>query len=294
VSRFFNRIQDASRERPRLEDSRAADRPFRVLTLANNKGGIGKTTLAANLAVHLRALREDLPILVIGLDDQNTLDRMFAVDSIRRPDVLNGLRAGSFAGVACEGRYGIHYVPSCEDIGPAKRLVGELFDLQAILDRTAWRGLVILDAKSDFEILTRNALVASDLVLVVVKDRASLHQSEKVFRLLRECGRPPESASVLLSMVDRRIRLDRAGGEDVLGMLIAEIRRRGYPLLESFVSHSPKIAALESDPADVLLPVAVGARRSVIHRQLLHAASDVLKLLDQTGLPGGSARHDPA
>jgi cellulose biosynthesis protein BcsQ len=286
VSRFFNRIQDASRERPRLEDSRPAERSFRVLTLANNKGGIGKTTLAANLAVHIRALREDLPILVIGLDDQDTLDRVFAVDRKRRPDVLNGLRAGSFEGVVCEGRYGIHYVPSCQDVGPAKRLVSELFDLQAMLDRTAWRGLVILDTKSDFEILTQNALVASDLVLVVVKDRASLHQSEKLFQLLSETGRPRESAAVLLSMVDRRIRLDGPAGEDVLGMLVGEIRRRGHPLLESFVSHSPKIAALESDPSDVLLPVAVGARRSVIHRQLLHAASDVLKLLDQTGLPG--------
>ena len=289
MSRFFNRIQDASRDRPRLEDSRSPDRPFRVLTLANNKGGIGKTTLAANLAVHIRALREDLPILVIGLDDQNTLDRVFAIDDRPRPNVLNGLRAGGFEGVVCEGQYGIHYVPSCDDIAPAKRLVRELFDLQVMLDRTAWHGLVILDTKSDFEILTQNALVASDLVLVIVKDRASLHQSAKLFRLLEECGRPRDGARVLLSMVDRRIRLDRPGGEDVLGMLITEIRRRGYPLLESFVSHSPKIASLESDPSDTLLPVAIGARRSVIHRQLLHAANDVLKLLDQAGLPRSTA-----
>lgn len=284
MSRFFDRIQDATRERPRFEDARPSDRPFRVLTLANNKGGIGKTTLAANLAVHIRALREDLPILVIGLDDQNTLDRMFAMDPGPHPDVFSGLRAGSFEGVIRPGQYGIHYVPSCDDIAPAKRLVDDLFDLQAVLDRTGWRGLVVLDTKSDFEMLTRNALLASDLVLVVVKDRASLHQAGRIFDLLRACDRPHESAAVLLSMVDRRIRLEQPGGGDVLGMLIAEIRRRGYPLLESFVSHSPRLAALESDPSDVLLPVAVAARRSVIHRQLLHAAADVLKLLERSGL----------
>ena len=238
MSRFFDRIYDASRDRSReREDSLDPARPFRVLTLANNKGGIGKTTLAANLAVYIRALREDLPILVIGLDDQNTLDRVFALDPAPKASVLNGLRAGSFEGVVCEGQYGVHYVPSCEDIASAKRLVGRPFHLQTVLDRTAWQGLVILDTKSDFEILTQNAVVASDLVLVVVKDRASLHQAERVFRLLGECGRSREGARVILSMVDRRIKYDREGGNDVLGMLISEIRQREYPLLESFVSH---------------------------------------------------------
>jgi cellulose biosynthesis protein BcsQ len=41
-----------------------------VLAVVSNKGGVGKTTVATNLAVYLRAMREDLPILLIGLDDQ--------------------------------------------------------------------------------------------------------------------------------------------------------------------------------------------------------------------------------
>jgi cellulose biosynthesis protein BcsQ len=286
MSRFFDRVYDLSRDFSRYLDP-AGDpaRPYRVLTIANNKGGIGKTTLAANLAVYIRAMREDLPILVIGLDDQNTLDRFFAFDSQPRGTVLSGIRAGSFAEIVCEGQYGIHYVPSCNDIGAAKQAVSQIFDLQTILAETGWRGLVILDTKSDFEVLTRNAVFASDLTLVVVKDQASLIQAEKVFNLLRECGRSSESSRVILSMVDRRIKYQEAGGIDVLELLTAEIRRRGYPLLESFVSHSPKISALETSPSRSLVPALIGAPRSVIHRQLHHAAHDVLKLLDRSGLP---------
>jgi cellulose biosynthesis protein BcsQ len=278
-------LYDVSRDWAReLDESGDRNRPFRVLTVTNNKGGIGKTTLAANLAVYLRALREDLPILVIGLDDQNTLDRVFALDSRPKPSVLTGIRSGSFAEVLREGRYGIHYVPSCGDITPAKQLVHQLFDLQTMLVETDWRGLVIFDTKSDFEVLTRNAVAASDLALVVVKDMASLLQAEKVFGLLRDCGRPAQCGQVVLSMVDRRIKYAESGSADVLSLLISEIRQRGYPLLESFVSHSPKVAALETNPTGSLLPVLIGAPQSVIHRQLYHAAHDVLKLLDQFGL----------
>ena len=51
----------------------------RALAVACNKGGVGKTTLATNLAIYLRALREDLPVAVVSLDDQRTVDRMFAL-----------------------------------------------------------------------------------------------------------------------------------------------------------------------------------------------------------------------
>ena len=56
---------------PGRATSEDVQRPFRVLTVTSNKGGVGKTTLATNLAVYFRALREDLPILLLGFDDQS-------------------------------------------------------------------------------------------------------------------------------------------------------------------------------------------------------------------------------
>jgi cellulose biosynthesis protein BcsQ len=288
LSRFLDQV-DAARlgfAQPQ-DDWDRQERPFRVLTVTNNKGGIGKTTIAANLAVYLRALREDLPILILGLDDQTTLDRMFEIEpQPASGDVTSGLRGGTFAPVIRFGQYGVHYVPSCPDVSIPKRFVEQPFFLQKVLQQTGWRGLVIVDTKSDFEILTRNALAASDLTLVVVKDQPSLVEAEKVYAQLEAWGRPRESARVILSMVNLRVKYRVPGKPDILALLLSEIRRRGFPLLESFVSCSPKVESLCTNPEETVLPALTAAPNSVVHRQLQYLAHDVLKLLEQVGLQG--------
>jgi cellulose biosynthesis protein BcsQ len=288
LSRFLDQARDARSVfgRPGGDWDRA-QRSFRVLTVTNNKGGIGKTTIAANLAVYLRALREDLPILILGLDDQTTLDRMFELGP--QPsggDVTSALRRGTFTPAIRFGQYGVHYVPSCPDVSIPKRFVDQPFFLQTVLQHTGWRGLVILDTKSDFEILTRNALAASDLALVVVKDRPSLVEAEKVYAQLEAWGRPRERARVVLSMVNLRVKYEAPGKPDILALLLSEIRRRGFPLLESFISCSPKVESLCTNPEATTLPVLTAAPNSLVHRQLHHLAHDVLKLLEQVGLRG--------
>ena len=254
-------------------------RPFQVLTVASNKGGVGKTTIATNLAVFLRALREDLPILVLEFDDQTMPDRMFAID--RRPaayDVASALRAGSFAEAARLGQYGVHYVPSSPDMSQLKREIEDPHYLQSVLLRTGWTGLVIIDTKSDLEILTQNAIAASDLSLCVVHDLASLHQAQKLFELLDSWNVPRERARVLLSLVDRRIKY--TAGEDVLGFLIGRIREQGYPLFDTFLSRSHTIEALYTNPEGRAHSILHGAKNSLVHRQMRHLANDVLETLD--------------
>ena len=254
-------------------------RPFQVLTVAANKGGVGKTTIATNLAVFLRALREDLPILVLEFDDQTMPDRMFAID--RKTcglDVAAALRSGSFAEAARLGQYGVHYVPSSARISELKQEIEAPDYLQSVLLRTGWQGLVIIDTKSDLEILTQNAIAASDLSIVVVHDQASLQQAQKVFQLLDDWKLPRESARVLLSLVDRRIKY--AQGEDILGFLVSRIREQGYPLFENFLSRSPSIEALYTNPEGRAHSILHGAKNSLVHRQMRHLAQDVLDSLD--------------
>jgi cellulose biosynthesis protein BcsQ len=287
VSRFLDRVEDAQLDhsRPRADWGRP-ERPFRVLSVTSNKGGVGKTILAANLAVYVRALREHLPILVFGFDDQTLLDRMFELSPAAPGlDLTGALRAGTLQGAIRLGQYGVHHVRSSSDVAQAKRILARPFQLQTVLHRTGWRGLVIIDTKSDFETLTRNALGASDLSLVAVKDHASLEQAARVYSQLAEWGVSEERARVVLSMVNRRVRYAEAGAPDILALLASEVRRRGFPLLESFVSASVKVESLYTNPRGAALPVLCGAPGSLVHQQLHQLAHDVLKLLDASGLP---------
>ena len=268
-----------------------ATRPYTVITVASNKGGVGKTTVATNLAVFLRALREDLPILLMGLDDQFMIDRMFALDDTStRRNVVTGFLEGSFASAVRFGEYGVHYVPSSPNLEGLKFEIRDTQRLRSALDASGWEGLVIVDTKSDLGILTRNAIAASDLVLVPVGDDPSLREAVKIFELLSAWGLPWNRGCVLLSMIDRRIKY-RSGSAhellecDVLSLLVSEIRQRGYPLFESVLSRSPKIESLATNPTGRTLSICNHARGSIVHRQMRHLAEEVLKRLD--GIPVG-------
>jgi hypothetical protein len=165
-------------------------------------------------------------------------------------------------------------------VGQLKTEISSPIALWRVLEKTDWNGLVIIDTKSDFEILTQNAIAASDLSLVLVSDHASLTEAQRVFDLFDEWGRPRERARVVLSLVDRRVKYLANDGRDILTLLVSDIRRRGYPIFESFVSRSPAIEGLYTNPDERAYAILHRARKSLIHRQMHHLAQDVLAELD--------------
>ena len=284
MSRILDALRMARRSQAprRIElphESRSEPRPFQVLTVTSNKGGVGKTTVAANLAVYLRALREDLPILLLGLDEQPLIDRMFAIGPrVPAVTVAGALRDGSFASAVRLGQYGVHYIPTSPRISELKLEIADVLHIERALLRSGWHGLVIIDTKSDFEILTRNAVAASDLSIVVVKDQASLHEARKVFEFLDQRGRGRDAVRVLFSLLDLRVKYAQEGTRDILALLLSEVRRRGYPHFATFISRSPKVEALYTNPSGRAFSVLHGAQGSVVHRQMRYLAGDVLGL----------------
>jgi cellulose biosynthesis protein BcsQ len=272
------------------EDPLAARR-YKVITVASNKGGVGKTTIASNLSIFMSALRDDLPVLIIGLDDQTLIDRMFELQPEHdAKGVVNGLRAGSFRSQLRLGQYGVHYVPSTSQFEELAASVSQVGQLRAALDATDWEGLVVIDTKSDLGLLTRNAIAASDLVVIPVAEDASLREADKLFELMARWGMPQERGQVLLSMIDRRIKYRESQEQDVLALLVGQVRKRGYPLLESFLSRSPKIESLTTNPDGRARSMLVAAPKSIVTRQMLHVTDELFKWLDRVPMEAPQLR----
>ncbi len=250
-----------------------------MIAVASNKGGVGKTMVATNLAITLRALDEDLPILLITLDDQSATERMFRIGE--RPAGARTLRDAfvqrSFAGCMELGEFGVHFVPAADDLEALKVRAAEPLSLKRMLDASGWQGLVILDTKSDLEALTRSALAACDLAILPVADRTSLEEAGRAFELLGQHGGRRGRGRVLFTLVDRRTKLD-AEGKDLFERLAEKAEARGWPRFTTFLSRSPRVEALISGrkrPRSILHE----ARGTLVQKQLRELAEEVRKLL---------------
>jgi cellulose biosynthesis protein BcsQ len=247
-----------------------------VVTVSSNKGGVGKTTLASNLAIYTRALREDLPVLVVGLDDQGTLDRMFALRELRSGDgnLKHAWAERSLASAAQLGQYGVHFVPSPPDVALLKARAGDPRTLARILEQTAWPGLVILDTKSDLEALTQNAYHAADRILVPVADWSSLEEAEKIIALL-ERSSIRTRARIVFTLVDRRSRVGGAEGPTLFRRLREEVRSRGWAYYKTALSRSPRVEALNSG-SRTPLSILHHARGTEVHAQFRELTLEML------------------
>jgi cellulose biosynthesis protein BcsQ len=263
----------------------------KIIAISSNKGGVGKTTLASNLAVYLRALREDLPVLLIGLDDQRTLDRMFALaePAPGEGNLKHGWAERDFARVIQLGQYGVHFVPSPGDVSLLKARAENPRTLAGILDRTGWDGIVIIDTKSDLEALTVNAFQAADRILIPVSDWASLEEAGKSLAILGRSGIGAHRARIVLTLVDRRTRL-RGSDSALHGRLVQEIQRRGWATYKTYVSRSPRVEMLNSGTGRPL-SILHHARGTIVHAQMRELTEELLRDLALPAATAASSRH---
>ncbi|MGH0032411.1 MAG: ParA family protein [Myxococcota bacterium] len=250
--------------------------PGPVIAVSSNKGGVGKTTLATNLAIYLRALREDLSVLLVSLDDQKTLDRMFAVHDPApgEPNLKHGWAERSLTSAIQLGEYGVHFVPSPPDLGVLKSRAEDPKTLSRIIANTDWDGVIILDTKSDLEALTVNAYHAADRVLLPVADWASLEEAAKIFRLFERSGLDMRLARVVFTLVDRRTKLEH-GEKHLFRKLLEEVQARGWPYYKTHLSRSPRVEMLNSGTGRSL-SILHHAKGTAVHDQMRQLTLEVL------------------
>src|SRR6516165_12290952 len=210
-----------------------ATKPPRVLAVANQKGGVGKTTTAINLGTALAAIGED--VLIVDLDPQGNASTGLGIDRRSRRystyDVLTGEQPLRDA-IVQTAVPRLHLAPSTLDlsgleleIGQARdrafRLRNALAPLQAPSAEETNFSYVLVDCPPSLNLLTVNAMAAAHAILVPLQCEffalEGLSQLLKTVDQVREQLNPGLTIhGIVLTMYDARNNLS--------GQVVADVR----------------------------------------------------------------------
>jgi chromosome partitioning protein len=232
--------------------------PGTIYAVANQKGGVGKTTTAINLAACLAEAGERA--LVVDLDPQANATSGLGerANGTSSYDLLDG---APLSELAKPTRFqNLHLVPAKPDLAGAlvelaRRDDGDRYLARSLGEARAVYSFVFLDCPPSLGPLTVNALAAADRVLVPVQAEyyalEGLTQLVRSVELVRSRLNPKLAlGGLLLTMVDGRTRL----AADV----VAEVRRHFGPLV--FAATVPRSVRLAEAPSHGLPAIAYDAR----------------------------------
>ncbi len=201
-------------------------RPSRIISIANQKGGVGKTTTTINLATALAAIHQS--VLIVDLDPQGNASTGIGVPRDKR-------ECNSYHVLIGEARVaeaiqeteipGLHIMPSGIDLSGAEIELVEMerreYRLRETLrDEAVEYDYVLIDCPPALGLLTINALVASQAILVPLQ--CEFFALEGVSQLVNTIERVKaafnpglEIQGIVLTMHDKRNNLSGLVADDV-------------------------------------------------------------------------------
>ena len=241
-------IEDATPHRPR------------ILAIANQKGGVGKTTTAINLGTALAAVGET--VLVIDLDPQGNASTGLGIHRgpnqkssyhvlIGEAELTDVIRDSGIPNLQC--------VPATIDLLGAELELADFdrktYRLQDAIQRMTSAGktysYILVDCPPSLNLLTINSLAAADAILVPLQ--CEFFALEGLSQLLKTVERVKATLNskliiqgVVLTMFDRRNSLSEQVAQDVRSVL-------GEKVYETVIPRNVRVSEAPSHGRPVLL-----------------------------------------
>ncbi len=253
----------------------------RVITVANQKGGVGKTTTTVNIAA--AAAQAGASVAVIDLDPQGNASTALGAEHREGTpsvyDVLIGDRALADVLQQCPDVPGLWTAPATIDLAGAEielvaQVAREYRLARAVATMTEQRAfdLVFLDCPPSLGLLTLNGLVAADEVLLPIQCEyyalEGLSQLLRTVEMVRTHLNPTlRVGAILLTMYDGRTRLASQVAQEVRSHFGAQV-------LDTVIPRSVRVSEAPSYAQTVLTydPSSPGA---IAYRE---AAAEVVAL----------------
>lgn len=211
-----------------------------VITIANRKGGVGKTTTTLNLAYSLKELGKK--VFVIDLDPQANLTRCFGIENAN--ELTETIGHLLMAELEEEENYsveeyilsydGIDFIPSSIYLSVTetqmKSETGSERILSSILEPMREQyDYILIDTSPSLNILTINALCASDSVLIVADTQlfaiVGIGELLKTIQKIKKRVNPKlKVQGILLTMCENRTNLSKTLTEQVEEMFQKKIK----------------------------------------------------------------------
>ena len=245
----------------RLRTTSVPGKPPRVLAIANQTGGVGKTTTAINLGTALAAIGET--VLILDLDPQGNASTGLGIDRKSREfstyDVLTG-SATLRQAVLPTAVPRLHIASSTMDLSGLELEIGRDRD-RAFRLREALRALntnsdihfdyVLVDCPPSLNLLTVNAMAAANAILVPLQ--CEFFALEGLSQLLKTVDQVKQSLNpdltihgVVLTMYDARNNLS--------GQVVADVREfMGKKVYDTVIPRNVRVSEAPSHGKPVLL-----------------------------------------
>ena len=238
-----------AREGARMRPAMPRPPATRVIVVANQKGGVGKTTTTVNIAAALAQLGQR--VLVIDLDPQGNASTALNIDHRRGTpssyDLMVEGRPLSEVVQPCPDVPGVFVVPSTIDLAGAEIELVSMVARESRLDRALRSDphvgtveqnerydYVFMDCPPSLGLLTLHALVAGDEMLIPIQ--AEYYALEGLGQLLEtvnmvkaHLNRDLEVSTILITMFDARTRLAAGVADEVRQHFAAQVLRVSIP-----------------------------------------------------------------